>query len=509
MKISPLIIGSYIVLCLSYATINHLSAQIVQKEKNSLIIIHLSETGLAALNKNPVIVKVYTQYMRSRESVDGQTLTLYPDSAGVCRFVLPLVKEGFWVSISPLLSPFGYQTRKLYLINPGDSVDIIRVNNSYRFTGKGSKKMQCQYQLFQLDERGLFMVGDPANDNRRIDFINSQQIKNDSVISLKKKIISQFSLAPLDKLIITTDAVAISELSRFNRLKTDLWFNAIDSIKLSAAHYLYRERFLHKSPPVPSTIAINNSACFTDALFARITTDIIAEQFQEGKLNPADRSVPLSQKIFWQIHRRINQEYKGYLKEKLLTTLYAESFYSSDSTDVLLLTEYRKLKDPHLKTILHQIADTKIRKQPVYDFALPDRNGVKVHLSDFRGKLVVLDFWFTGCTNCIKLTSDMHNIVERYRKDTGIVFINICADTDKNLWLESVASGKYTHPTSINLYTDGKGDESPIIRRYNYLGYPKLLLVSKNGELISADPPRPNSPENIRLFIDLIDKALQ
>jgi thiol-disulfide isomerase/thioredoxin len=484
-------------------SLNHLSAQKPKAAKPTLIVIHLSDSGLSALHKKPIVINAYTHYIRSRESVDGQRFSAYPDSTGNCRFDLPPSGENFFVSISPLLSPFGYQTRKLYLVNPGDSMEIIQLTSGYRFTGKGSDKMNCQYQLFQL------AAGDRAIDNRKPDIINTRQIKTDSLISLKKKIIGQCRLGSLDKEIIITDAVASSELSRFSSLKTDLWFNAKDTAKLLVAHQFYRERFLNKVIPLPANAVVRNSACFSDAIFARLTTDLIAEQFHEGKLNPANRTLGLFEYIFLLMHRRINQEYNGYLRDKLLTTLYAESFYSSDSTDVLLQADCRNINEAHLKTIVRQIADAKMRRQPVNDFALPDQNGKMVHLSDFRGKAVVLDFWFTGCTNCIKLTTDMRKVVERYAKDTNVVFISVSADTDKAIWLASVASGQYTHKTSINVYTNGEGDESPIIRRYNYLGYPKLLLVSKKGELISADPPRPDNEENLILFNGLIEQALQ
>src|SRR5262245_44002155 len=56
------------------------------------------------------------------------------------------------------------------------------------------------------------------------------------------------------------------------------------------------------------------------------------------------------------------------------------------------------------------------------DFTLPALDGSTVHLSDFRGKVVLLDFWSTTCDPCL---AAMPHLVELYKKEkeNGLVVL--------------------------------------------------------------------------------------
>jgi thiol-disulfide isomerase/thioredoxin len=203
----------------------------------------------------------------------------------------------------------------------------------------------------------------------------------------------------------------------------------------------------------------------------------------------------------------VQKNYTGYTKEKMLAILFSESFYSSDTTDQLLNNAVNTARDTAMKEILRNIALVKMRGRPVLGFALPDSRGRTVKLSDFHGKIVIIDFWFTGCTTCVQLNRDMNKVVEHYKRDTGVVFISISADTDRKRWMQSLAGGKYTHASSVNLFTEGKGTEHPLLRYYNYLGFPRLMVVSGKGTLVTAHAPTPSDEEEMKKFISLVDGA--
>jgi cytochrome c biogenesis protein CcmG/thiol:disulfide interchange protein DsbE len=63
------------------------------------------------------------------------------------------------------------------------------------------------------------------------------------------------------------------------------------------------------------------------------------------------------------------------------------------------------------------------------DFALKDADGKTVRLSDYRGKVVLLDFWATWCGPC-KIEIPWFMEFERKYKDRGFAVIGISMDED-------------------------------------------------------------------------------
>ena len=61
------------------------------------------------------------------------------------------------------------------------------------------------------------------------------------------------------------------------------------------------------------------------------------------------------------------------------------------------------------------------------DFALPSVSGDTVRLSDFSGKVVILDFWATWCNPCRQEIPGFIRIYNDY-KDKGVVIIGIALD---------------------------------------------------------------------------------
>jgi thiol-disulfide isomerase/thioredoxin len=64
---------------------------------------------------------------------------------------------------------------------------------------------------------------------------------------------------------------------------------------------------------------------------------------------------------------------------------------------------------------------------PIADLSLKDMNGKQVHLRDYRGKVVVLNFWATWCGPC-KDEMPMFVEAEREYGDRGVVFVGASLD---------------------------------------------------------------------------------
>jgi peroxiredoxin len=68
-------------------------------------------------------------------------------------------------------------------------------------------------------------------------------------------------------------------------------------------------------------------------------------------------------------------------------------------------------------------------RKPAPEFTLKDANGRTVHLSDYKGKVVLLDFWATWCGPC-KIEIPWFMEFEQQLKDRGFAVVGVSMDED-------------------------------------------------------------------------------
>jgi len=107
-------------------------------------------------------------------------------------------------------------------------------------------------------------------------------------------------------------------------------------------------------------------------------------------------------------------------------------------------------------------------------FVVKDENGKELKLSDYRGQIVFLNFWYTTCTPCIDEMPDME-IMNRVFKDRKFKMLPISTDTN----FEDVKKFYQDHKlTTMAMYLDpGKRISS----RYNVYKFPETYVIDGNG----------------------------
>lgn len=123
------------------------------------------------------------------------------------------------------------------------------------------------------------------------------------------------------------------------------------------------------------------------------------------------------------------------------------------------------------------------------DFTYPDINGKNVSLSDFKGKVVLVDVWATWCGPCRSEIPYLKKL-EKEMKGTNVVFIGVSVDEskDKQKWEDFIHKEKME---GIQLFASGW---SKITEYYKITGIPRFMVFDKKGNIVSANSPRPSDP---------------
>ena len=121
-------------------------------------------------------------------------------------------------------------------------------------------------------------------------------------------------------------------------------------------------------------------------------------------------------------------------------------------------------------------------------------------LSDFKGKYVYIDLWATWCGPCLKEVPALKEVEKQYH-NSNITFLGISIDVEKahDKWRAMVTDKELA---GVQLLAD-KAFQSTFIKDYQVSGIPRFILIDPEGNIVSANAPRPSAPELIKLFNDL------
>lgn len=165
----------------------------------------------------------------------------------------------------------------------------------------------------------------------------------------------------------------------------------------------------------------------------------------------------------------------------------------------------KNVKDCEAKTdILNQYENYKHLMSGMLapEFALKDYKGVEYKLSDYRGKVVVIDVWATWCSGCIEKLPTFLKIRDKYKERDDIVFTVISIDNKA-----AHSKWKFSHP-KYNLMNIpsliASEEETDFQKEYNITGIPRYFIIDKKGKIVTVYAPSPGDE-----FIEMIDNTLK
>jgi len=115
--------------------------------------------------------------------------------------------------------------------------------------------------------------------------------------------------------------------------------------------------------------------------------------------------------------------------------------------------------------------------QNAADLSLPDLTGKMVSLSEFKGKVVLLDFWASWCGPCRQEMPLLENIYKKYNKmGFTLIGVNVEPDSkDAEGFLKQLQA-----PVSFPVIYD---KDSTVSKAYDVQGMPSTVIIDRKGNI--------------------------
>lgn len=111
------------------------------------------------------------------------------------------------------------------------------------------------------------------------------------------------------------------------------------------------------------------------------------------------------------------------------------------------------------------------------DFSLLSLDGEVVTLSELRGSVVVLDFWATWCSPCLRSLPNLHSVVERYQ-DRGVVLILVSLDRTAKRSRDYLVENGYS---TDNVLWESLDAARAVKNQFGVVGIPRTFIIDRDG----------------------------
>lgn len=181
----------------------------------------------------------------------------------------------------------------------------------------------------------------------------------------------------------------------------------------------------------------------------------------------------------------LNDNFKGLIREKLILNALYSNVHDFGNRGIYVQNALSFFKNKDFRNYLIRL-NTGLKGDPAYPFALPDLKGNKLIMDSLKGKVVVMDFWFTGCPGCIEIHPKFDKVIDFFSNNPNVIFLSVNVSKTYSSWKKGITQGKYTSlskPNLFNIYTDEQGTDHPMIKYYNIRSYPAIIIIDANGNI--------------------------
>ncbi len=378
------------------------------------------------------------------------------------------------------------------IIEPGDSIHaMVKVENErlvkIEYSGRGAAK----YRLYELMEsfRSAWRDTEFKSTTKELDPVEAmdkyETLRQSHLKDLKKH---KKELNPLLYQVLQADAVGL-----IGNLQLEVLSRAYAEAD-SAAKLRWRSRldqFITADVENVSAKTLGLSRVYLEFEYQKSKWKVVYawnKNYKPYEFYSYNRNVR-----FIDLYKRLKRDYSGLLRENVLSYAVLNPtdinlFFDGCPADDLtwcLSDAAELIKTPHLQQSIREKLERVGKGAEVYNFSLRSTTGELVSLSDLKGKIVLIDIWINGCGGCLYFNKKFEEIVNPYIKNReDVKVVSISTEPDYEKWLHAIEV--YSNPEHINLSLEGEDASHPLMEFYDISYAPFILLVDREGKLISA-----------------------
>ena len=169
-------------------------------------------------------------------------------------------------------------------------------------------------------------------------------------------------------------------------------------------------------------------------------------------------------------------------EEKFKSGIYKVEAFVNDN-DVFKLAYLTKMTQQELQEMMETYQnesasfDAAIKGKPLPDFVFKDILGNTYTPEDIKGKVVVINLWFTSCAPCIVEMPELNKLVKEYENNDAVLFLALALDEKGprlNKFLE-------THVFNYNIVPDS---QDYVTKKLQADTFPTHIVLDKNSNVV-------------------------
>lgn len=115
---------------------------------------------------------------------------------------------------------------------------------------------------------------------------------------------------------------------------------------------------------------------------------------------------------------------------------------------------------------------------PAPEFSFPDAKGKMHNVKDFKGKVLIVDFWASWCGPCRQEIPHLKKYYEEFKNNKDVAFLSVSIDAKRADWDKAV---KEENMPWLQLLAPNGGKQ--IMELYQFTGIPFIIVIDKDGNI--------------------------